>query len=254
MGIFAKLNLEVLSFLDPDLSPFKLDITPTGTFSTRFMREYRLDDFSFTGFFRFLVARSRGSVRELVFGSTFAGSLESLVYASTECPRVKVLTFPSLLPQEQACIPSFIGRWKDLEILDIGLKPSLFPRIIRQIHLNCKNLAGLQIFGSIGNKFALDIAYYLPKLKYLTIRRSFLRKEVLLSILAGCKYLEVLDARWCSGFDVDDDEILRRGSHIKEFNIEKEEDPVDDFEEPVDDYEDHSGMHWFYGDYRWMSN
>lgn len=145
---------------------------------------------------------------------------------------MKLLALPDILRTYEKHIPEIIGRWKELEFLDMGLKPSSFVPILEQISLNCKSFVGLRMYGCLYKEDALAIVAHLPKLKYLAMKGSYLGKQELLVILDGCRELEELDVTRCRGFDVDD-EILRKASGIKAFEYTGSK-----FHDDYDEYED----------------
>lgn len=234
VNVFSRLSLEDLTLgvpfvckpwhkasLDPQcwkiLNFRELDLMPWGSFCKKFALKYHIKSFSFSSFMKLATARSHGLATELALPSvSLAASLQDLIHASNECPRVKSLALPNLLQPYDRHIPEIMGRWKELELLDMGFKPSSFVPILEQISLNCKSFVGLQMYGCVHKEDALAIVTHLPKLKYLAMKGSFLGKEELLVILDGCRELEELDVTRCTGFDVDD-EILRMASGIKTF-------------------------------------
>ncbi|KAG1348021.1 F-box/LRR-repeat protein [Cocos nucifera] len=252
VNVFSRLNLEDLTLgvpfvckswhkasLDPQcwkiLNFRALDLMPWGNFSKRFAQEYRIKSFSFSSFMKLATARSRRSAIDLSLPSTaFIASLPDLIYASNECPRVKLLALPDILQPYEKHIPEILGRWKELEFLDMGLKPLSFVPILEQISLKCKSFVGLQMYGCLYREDALAIVTHLPKLKYLAMKGSYLSKQELLVILDGCRELEELDVTRCRGFDVDD-EILRKASGIKAFEYKgsKFHDDYDEYDQDV---------------------
>lgn len=236
VNIFQRLGLEDLTLgvpfvckswfrasLDPlcwrvlDLEP--LDFMPWSNFTKRFMRQYSLRQFSFTGFMKLLAVRSRGSAVELRFPLVFGASVHDLFYASAECPGLKKVVLPNLLSEDEVYIPELVGKWKELELLEMQSKPASFLEMVAQISLNCNNFAALRMFGSIKPDDASAIIKLLPKLKHLCFDKSYLPKEQLLMIMDGCKELEILSVRDCIGFEADE-EIMKRALGIKFFDCE----------------------------------
>ncbi|KAJ6796848.1 F-box/LRR-repeat protein-like [Iris pallida] len=140
-------------------------------------------------------------------------------YLICSCPKLKVLGLPNLFRQDERHVPGLIGKWKGLEFLSMGKKPSTFTRIIEQISLNCNNFTGLRLSGRVSREHALAIVDHLPRLKYLAMSGCSLSKRELLAILDGCKELEAVDVSNCTGFVVDD-EITRIASFIRDFKYE----------------------------------
>ncbi|KAI5321064.1 hypothetical protein L3X38_030134 [Prunus dulcis] len=78
----------------------------------------------------------------------------------------------------------------------------------------------------------------MPNIKYLNLKGVKVNRDGLVTLLRGCKDL-MLDARDCSSFDEDDDEISKLVSHISKFMCEGSEFPkflcgMDNFVPPVD--------------------
>ncbi|KAG0464781.1 hypothetical protein HPP92_018945 [Vanilla planifolia] len=121
---------------------------------------------------------------------------------------------------EEVQISKLVCKWKDLEELELESKPSNFLELAENISMHCKNFCRLMVSSSIREEDAIAVARYLPKLKILELRRSYLRKEELLIILNGCRELERLSLKDCIGFDGNEREILAKVSQIKEFKSE----------------------------------
>ncbi|XP_043705135.1 F-box/LRR-repeat protein At3g48880-like [Telopea speciosissima] len=187
-------------------------------FAQRFMDKYRIQNFSFTGFVKLVVRRSRNSAVTVILPPGCTSEVLELI--SNECPSLKYLGFPSdLFPFDCELIQELISKCKDLEGLFLGQTHS-FQEILIQISLNCKNFSDLSVRGNLGNKEASAIVTLLPKIKYLRLRCTTLPRKSLRMILKGCKELVLLDARNCVGFKAKDKEILKMGSHIKTFMIQ----------------------------------
>ncbi|KAJ6796595.1 F-box/LRR-repeat protein-like [Iris pallida] len=246
-SIFSKLDLEDLTLSVPfvckpwleasmDVQCWRvlnlrdIDLMPWSGFSARFKQAYSAKRFSFAGFMKNLIDRSRGSAVELAFPSERFASLQELEYASTNCSKLKVLGLPNMFQQEDKHLPGFIRKWKDLEFLTMARKPSSFVEMVEQIGLHCKNFKGLSLSGTVvDDEDAFAIVEHLPKLRHLVVRGCPLSKRQLLLILDGCRELEVVDVSNCTGF-VADDEIKKAASFVKEFKCEgakMEEDYMD---------------------------
>ncbi|RWW14279.1 hypothetical protein BHE74_00013256, partial [Ensete ventricosum] len=143
---------------------------------------------SFTGLLKLAAARSKGAARELRF------------------------------PLEPH-LPELVGKWKELERLEMESKPSSFLELVKQISLTCKRFSGLAMSGSIKIEDVSAIVDYLPRIKTLCLHGSYLPKEKLLAILSGSRELEKLSVTDCVGFEADE-EILHRASGIKTFEYE----------------------------------
>ncbi|KAK9913226.1 hypothetical protein M0R45_037049 [Rubus argutus] len=93
--------------------------------------------------------------------------------------------------------------------------------VLEHVSKHCKSLCGLNVLDAdIGRKAALAIVKCVPKIKYLWLRRARISRRGLVTLLQGCKDLEVLDVRECSGFDEGDEEISQLASSIPKFMCE----------------------------------
>lgn len=120
---------------------------------------------------------------------------------------------------DEAHIPEMVGKWKDLERLEMGTKPSTFSTMVSEISRNCGNFTALRVSGSIKKEDAWAVVNSLPELKHLELSKSYLTKAELMVIMNGCRKLERLSVRNCLGFEADE-EVLRTGSGIKAFEHE----------------------------------
>ncbi|XP_077216324.1 F-box/LRR-repeat protein At3g48880-like [Tasmannia lanceolata] len=213
---------KVLNFI-----PLNLSDWDASDFEGRFMREYRLQKYSFTGLLKFVVTRSHGSAVVLKFPAEDV-NLDNIIYVSDECLGLKCLALPRL---DRRFLPELVGKWKHLEILLLQGMPSCISEMIKVINNHCKNFVGLKASGWVDDNVASAIVMFLPKIKYLVLSASTLSKENLMVILEGCKDLELLYLKNCVGFDVDE-EILKRASHIRDFNCEGAQ-----LEEDYDDHD-----------------
>ncbi|CAL8159729.1 unnamed protein product [Prunus armeniaca] len=96
--------------------------------------------------------------------------------------------------------------------------------------------AGSNIFSTVNNE--------MPNIKYLNLKGAKVNRDGLVMLLRRCKDLVMLDARDCSDFDENDDEISKLASHISKFMCEGSEFPeflcgMDNFVLPVDGYSFH---------------
>ncbi|KAG1348022.1 F-box/LRR-repeat protein [Cocos nucifera] len=196
-----------------------LDFMPWSNFSKRFMRQYSLQHFSFSGFMKLAIDRSHGGVVELRFPLLIGASLRDLVHASNMCPRLKIAVLPKIMLEDEEHIPELVGKWKDLERLEMESKPSSFSEIATQVGLNCKSFTGLRMFGAIKKEDVLAITKSLPKIRNLCLSGSYLCKKELLAMVDGCKELEKLIVNDCIGFEADE-EVLKRASAITTFEHE----------------------------------
>ncbi|KAL0926517.1 hypothetical protein M5K25_002757 [Dendrobium thyrsiflorum] len=235
--VFCKLGFEDLTIavpfvckswykasLDPDcwrVLNFKdLDFSTKSKFIARFKQLYQFQSFSFSSFLKLCVAKSHGSVTELRIPSLLGASLQQdLVLISIKCPKLKVLSLPTLLWNDDKQLPELICKWKEMETLEMTWKPISFLQMLEQIKLYCPNFSELNLCGFFNGKDAQAIIRCLPKLKCLLMSASFLRKYDLLMILEGCKELEEVNVSRCRGLDVDD-VVLKKASKMKKFEFE----------------------------------
>ncbi|PKA61965.1 F-box/LRR-repeat protein [Apostasia shenzhenica] len=204
--IFSKLGLDDLTLgipivckswreasLDPQCWRYldfrELDFGAGGRLAGRFKREYAVESFSFSGFMKLCLSRSRRSAVELAIPFIPGASLrQDLLSASVE--------------------------WKLMEILEMTWKPSCFVEILEEIGGNCPSFLGLHLCGAFESSEATALARCLPGLRILVMSASFLPREALMAILEGCRELEVLDVSRCRGFRAEDREVLRKASGI----------------------------------------
>ncbi|KAK9913224.1 hypothetical protein M0R45_037047 [Rubus argutus] len=93
--------------------------------------------------------------------------------------------------------------------------------VLKQISQHCNSLRGLNVCDAdVSRKAALAIVKFVPKINYLWLRRARISREDLVTLLQGCKELQVLDARECSGFDEGDEEISELASSVPKFMCE----------------------------------
>ncbi|KAK1403853.1 putative F-box/LRR-repeat protein 23 [Heracleum sosnowskyi] len=146
---------------------------------------------------------------------------EDLVYVSEECPDLKMLFLPyGVCMEHKDIIPNLIVKWKKLESLLLGCITCV-KEILELIHIHLPSFICLCLTnGDVDGETASAIVSLIPNVKCLFINQAKLKKEDLLLILRGCKRLEYLDVRNCTGFDEGDDEILRLASGIKNFQCD----------------------------------
>lgn len=227
--IFQKLNLQDLAlsvpfvcktWLQASLSPLcwrvldfrRLDFAPGSELSGRFAARHPPPPrrAAFSAFMKLAVRRSCGTAVELHFPLFFEVSAEDLAHASTGCPKLKVLGMDSLRSDSELHLARLIGKWKELEQLEMETGPSSISDLAAAISLGCRNFRGLSMSGEVKMEDALAIADCLPKLKKLNLSRSYLPKRELLAIMDGCRELETLSVKHCVGFNADDEEVLGR--------------------------------------------
>ncbi|PKA61968.1 F-box/LRR-repeat protein [Apostasia shenzhenica] len=233
VNVFARLGLDDLtlsvpfvckSWLAAALDPLcwkkldfrRLELLPWSHFPKSFTLHYSLPFFSFTYLLRFAVCRSCDSATELRFPLKTT-SVEDLIFASNKCPNLKSVALPVLSPDEEEQIPNLIRSWKNLERLQMEIKPSNFSELLKSISRHCRRFSELRVSGSIREEDAMAIVGFLPRLKKVDLSRSYLPKAELMIILNGCRKLGEVIVENCVGFHGGDGEILAMASEIKEF-------------------------------------
>jgi len=142
------------------------------------------------------------------------------VHPTCSCPRLRRLALPQLTAGDEARLLDLIPRWPLLEHLELDTKPSSsFPALAAQLALHCPGFASLKTSGAVKPEDAAALARSLPGLRSLCLDRSYLPREQLLAILAGCRDLREFCARGCVGFDDKDEEVLGRGARIQRFDV-----------------------------------
>ncbi|XP_020579151.1 F-box/LRR-repeat protein At3g48880-like [Phalaenopsis equestris] len=196
-----------------------LNFMPWSKFARRFTDQNSVTRFSFAGFMKLAVRRSGGLAAELRLPEL--GSMEDLILASNECPRLRTLALPKLTSENEAQIPNLIPKWENLNHLQFESKPSNFSQLASAISRNCKHFKELTIpCSSIKKEDAAAIVTYLPMLTSLNLSRSFLSKVELMAVLEGCRELERLNASDCVGFEAEDKEVIRKGCRIRVLEVE----------------------------------
>ncbi|ONK74420.1 uncharacterized protein A4U43_C03F6030 [Asparagus officinalis] len=194
----------------------KLDFSPESRFAKKFKGKYAILNFSFAGFMNLVVGRSCGLATELRFPLDGV-SIQDLVSAANKCQRLKVITLPKLMLEHEVHITELAAKWKELERLEMGSKPSPFTRLAARISTNCKKFRALKMAGSIKREDATAIAGCFKGIKELDLSRAYLPKEHLVVIVKGCKEIEKLILNECVGFDSGDEEIRKLVDGIKIF-------------------------------------
>lgn len=160
------------------------------------------------------------------------------------CPRLKRLALPeNFMLEDDLLIPELVGRWRDLEQLEMETKPSSFLEMIAVIGRNCGRFGRLKVRGLIGKEDAKAIVDCLPDLNHLELSKSYLTKEELVVIVNGCRKLERLTVKDCLGLQVDD-EVVRSASRIKCFEHEGSK-LLDDYGYETDESEQQSGFFYW---------
>lgn len=191
-----------------------LDFNPSGPFAKRIS-----SPFSFSGFLKLVLSRSRGAAVDLSLPSFASVAKGDLCLASDECPRLKNLILSRIELEDETQFLQSIAKWKELEVLEMDSKPSNLPAVVKQIGKSCSNFHGLKLRGSIEKEDVAAIVGHLPNLRRLDLSTCRLGREEVIAILEGCRDLESLKVRDCVGFEADE-EVRRRGSWIKVFEHE----------------------------------
>jgi hypothetical protein len=194
---------------------------PWGPLAAAFARRYGVARFTFAGFLNLCLARAGGSVSRLalppLLSSNPAAELDAV---AAGCPSLRRLALPPLLsPADEARLPDLVPNWPLLRHLELESKPSSFPAVAAQLALHCPDFSGLKTSGSIKPEDAAAMAASLPGLRLLCLDSSYLPKQELLAILAGCTRLVEFSARNCVGFSDKDEEVVARGAGIDRFEI-----------------------------------
>ncbi|KAK1645699.1 hypothetical protein QYE76_063504 [Lolium multiflorum] len=194
---------------------------PWAPLAAAFARRYGVARFTFAGFLRLCLARAGGSVSHLALPPLLSSpATTELDLVAANCPKLHQLALPPLLSSaDEACLPELIPRWPLLRHLELESKPSSFPAVVAQLGTHCPNFSGLKTSGSIKPEDVAAMAASLPGLRSLCLDSSYLPKQELLAILAGCKQLVDFSARNCVGFSEQDEEVIARGARIERFEI-----------------------------------
>ncbi|BFG15383.1 hypothetical protein CerSpe_016570 [Prunus speciosa] len=188
----------------------------------RFEREYQIDHncFSETQFIKFVVHRSRGQATFLRLPPFCENA--ALKHVADVCPGLKGLSLHRcLLMFSFRIILELIGKCKQLELLSLRGGSHNLKETLLQISIHCKNFCRLHVSNAvISREDAFEIVNLVPNIKYLSLRKSYIHRDNLITLLRCFKELVLLDARHCSGFDEGDVVILELASHIDKFSCE----------------------------------
>ncbi|XP_068658168.1 F-box/LRR-repeat protein At3g48880-like [Aristolochia californica] len=183
-------------------------------FARKFMGDNRFVCFSLIGFLQYVMNRSCRSAEKLVF-PCHVFTLEDFIFVSEACPALKSLTVHELRGEKQKHFQNLIGKWKELRHLKMAPMPWNLEEILKEVSKHCEHFMGLEMSGWMGWEQVSAIVTLLPKIRQLHLSESLIFKEHLLSILGGCRELEVLDVKDC-WVDVDD-KVQEMAAHIKRF-------------------------------------
>ncbi|CAN6287452.1 unnamed protein product [Urochloa humidicola] len=203
--------------------------TPWSPLAAAFASRYGVRRrFSLAGLLRLFLARARGSAVDIALPPLLSAGGGELRHVSAACPRLRRLALPQLPAADEAALPELVPRWPLLEHLELDAKPpsssspaaaSSFPALVAKLGEHCPNFASLKTTGAVKPEDAAALAQWLPRLRSLCLDRSYMPRQELLAILAGCRELEELSARGCVGFDAGDEEVARRGARIQRFDV-----------------------------------
>ncbi|CAL4918027.1 unnamed protein product [Urochloa decumbens] len=196
--------------------------TPWSPLAAAFASRYGVSRrFSLPGLLRLCLARAQGSALDLALPPLLSSPADDLLHLSVHCPRLRRLALPPLPACDEARLPELVPRWPMLEHLELDAKPSAatFPALAEQLGRHCPNFATLKTSGAVKPEDAAALARWLPRLRSLCLDRSYMPRQELLAILAGCRDLKELSARGCVGFDDGDEEVARRGARIERFDV-----------------------------------
>ncbi|BFG14170.1 hypothetical protein CerSpe_004440 [Prunus speciosa] len=190
-------------------------------FVCKFASEYQIDGdrCSVSAFLKFLINRSSGNATVLKLPKCC--TVEAFEFAANVCPGLVTSSLPVNLLDNKHTNQELIGKWKNLEVLSLYSSK-----------------------GSVHGREALSIVKLVPNIKYLNLKGAKVNRDGLVTLLHGCKNLVMLDARDCSGFNENDDEISKFASHISKIMCEGSEFPeflrgMDNFVLLVDGYSFH---------------
>ncbi|KAL6206874.1 hypothetical protein ACLB2K_024120 [Fragaria x ananassa] len=212
-----------------------------GTFYDKFIHVYRIDKsrFSITAFVKMVVDKSKGKATELEL--PMCGTEAALRYVADACPLLRALTFVDdlVIFKHSQILPEVIGKWKFLEKFFLGgsliltvehvndgryfckyfqelLAPetpscyNVLERIIVQIGTHCKQFRFLNlILIHLLQVEALAIVNFLPHLRTILAGRCIMERDSVLTVVRGCKELDIFYAKECAGFAQDDEEIYK---------------------------------------------
>ncbi|XP_004293607.1 PREDICTED: uncharacterized protein LOC101314349 [Fragaria vesca subsp. vesca] len=195
--------------------------------------------FSITAFVKMVVDKSKGKATELEL--PMCGTEAALRYVADACPLLRALTFVDdlVIFKHSQILPEVIGKWKFLEKFFLGgsliltvehvndgryfckyfqelLAPetpscyNVLERIIVQIGTHCKQFRFLNlILIHLLQVEALAIVNFLPHLRTILAGRCIMERDSVLTVVRGCKELDIFYAKECAGFAQDDEEIYK---------------------------------------------
>ncbi|WCJ36629.1 F-box/LRR-repeat protein At3g48880 [Euphorbia peplus] len=149
-------------------------------------------DTTLTRLLKIALNLSKGNITCLIFHFNLYVSDEQLIYTAERTPKLKRLMLPAWNRIKKTGICKAIRMWRDLESLTM---PSIAnpPYLIEEIANNCRNFRELKIMGPFEVFFAATLVSFLPRLRVLSLRCSTFVKEVLILVLDGLHFLEVLN-------------------------------------------------------------
>jgi hypothetical protein len=191
---------------------------PWGALAAAYKRRYGVPRFALAGFLRLCVARARGAAADVALPPLLPPAEIGIV--ARGCPRLRRLALPPLPAANEALLLDLVPSWPLLEHLELEAKPSAFPALAASLAQHCPNFVSLKTSGAVKPEDANALARSLPSLRSLCLDRSYLPRQELLAVLAGCRReLRDFSARSCIGFDENDEEVKRQAAGIERFDV-----------------------------------
>ncbi|WOL07393.1 hypothetical protein Cni_G16134 [Canna indica] len=133
----------------------------------------------------------------------FTSSRRRLIVCECQftCPNMKMLALPNLSATNEAEILKLVGKWKELEELEMEMKPFSFLEMLWEINLNCVGFSSLKMMGSIKKGDVAAIVGYLSEIKHICLDKSYFSGEHLVELIGGCRELETMSVHDCVGFE-----------------------------------------------------
>ncbi|CAL9232490.1 unnamed protein product [Arabidopsis halleri] len=142
---------------------------------------------------------SRMNPKNLFFHFNSYVQTEDLMFAAERMPNIEKLVLPVWCYKTEESFQFVFSRWKNLKTLiiaqDYQLRTGTFD--FRTVGENCSNLTNFKYLGYLQNTNVEQIVMYLPNLKRLSLRCSFIRTTGLISLITGLQNLTVLNLSHC---------------------------------------------------------
>lgn len=166
------------------------------------------------------VSRSGDMVQSIYFPLLYCVYDADLVFVAKRCRNLKFVYLCTAYKISAKAFCEAISQWKQLGGMEVDVR-CLKPAILRQISSTCKNFNHLGAIGVLSLEVAQDIVCWLPNLRSINLSNTNCQKTALITILNGCKYLEVLDITRC-GCVGRDSEVQQLAKKLKFFRYDKE--------------------------------